>query len=89
MAITIVRHRVTDYEAWRAAFDAFELIRKAGGELSATVVQVEADPRDVVVIETWSSLGAARSFIGSPELASAMENAGVTTPPEVIFGTES
>lgn len=89
MAISIVRHRVNDYAQWREAFDAFAPIREAGGERSAIVVQEESDPNDVTVIETWPSLEMAKRFIGSSELRSAMDHAGVVGAPVVLYGSDS
>ena len=89
MAITIVRHKVKDYAAWRKIFDQFQSARKQGGEQSATVVQVEGDPNDIIVINTWKSLDVAKAFFGRPELKQAMQNAGVASPPEFIYGNDS
>ncbi len=89
MAISIVRHKVKDYTAWRKAFDEFVETRKKGGEKSAVVVQVEGNPSDVIVINTWPSTEAAKAFFSNPELKQAMENGGVEGTPEFIHGNDS
>jgi hypothetical protein len=56
MYITCVRHRVRDYAVWRKAFDHnADLLFKKAGAISTTIVQVDGDPHDVVVINTWPS----------------------------------
>ena len=89
MAISIVRHKVKDYTAWRKAFDDFAETRKKGGEKSAVVVQVEGNPNDVIVINTWPSTEAAEAFFSNPELKQAMEKGGVEGTPEFIHGNDS
>ena len=89
MAITIVRHKVKDFGTWRKAFDDFAQARKDGGEQSATVVQVEGDPNDVIVINTWPSVDTAKKFFEKPELKETMEKAGVSGSPEFTFGNDS
>lgn len=89
MAITIIRHKVKDYIAWRKVFDEYETMRKAGGEQGATVVQVVGDPNDVIVINTWRSMDAAETFLANSELKIAMEKAGVEGKPEFIYGNNS
>ena len=89
MAITIVRHKVKDYAAWRKAFNGFESARKKAGEKTATVVQVDGNPNDVIVINTWPSIDSAKQFFALPDLKKGMEAAGVASLPEFVFGSES
>ena len=89
MAVSIVRHPVKDYAAWRKVFDGFEETRKKGGEKSAMVVQVDGNPNDVMVINTWPSIEAAKAFFSKPDLKQAMERAGVAGPPDFTYGNES
>ena len=89
MAYTIVRHKVNDYATWRKVFDDFESVRKEGGEKSAVVIQVDGDPNDVIVINTWESMETAKAFFGQGALKEAMQNAGVTGPPDFVFGNEA
>ena len=89
MATTIVRHKVNDYATWRKAFDEFASVRKDGGEKSFSVLQVDGDPNDVIVVNTWPSIDAAKAFFAKKELKEAMEKAGVAGPPEFIFSNEA
>ncbi len=87
MSVVIFRNKVQDFASWKTVFDATEPARKAAGELSAQVVQVEGDPNDVIIIFTYSSADAAKALISSPEIQEAMQKAGVQGTPDVVFGT--
>lgn len=89
MAIVILRHKVSDFSAWKSVFDSIDGERKSAGEKSAQVVQVEGDPNDVVIIFSYDSLDAARAFLGSEKVKSAMKNAGVAGEPTFVFGTSA
>lgn len=56
MYLTYVCHRVKDYTQWRKAFDhnASMLFAKYGC-LSTSIVQVNGDPHDIAIINTWPS----------------------------------
>jgi quinol monooxygenase YgiN len=86
MVFVHVRHQVEDYNKWRAGFDANITARKAGGALEGEYVMRDVEnPNDVTIVLEWESVEKARQFTQSPELKEAMQNAGVTGPPEVRF----
>lgn len=76
----IVIHRVADYTTWKTHFDAAAELRRGAGEETFEVYRSADDPNVVVHSATWSSLGAARSFFESPEVAAIRRRAGVETP---------
>ena len=81
-----VRHTVADYAKWRASFDAHESMRRAGG--STGVFQVYRDlenPNLITVMAEWDNAESAQKFASNPALKAAMEEAGVTSMPEVHF----
>ena len=56
MHLTCVRHRVKDYAVWKKAFDQnASLLFEKCGCLSTHIVQVNGDPLDIVIINTWPS----------------------------------
>ena len=87
MTTLFVRHRVSDYPQWRAAYDDFGPKRRELGVQAASVFQAADDPRDLTVTHDFASLEAARSFASSPELREAMHAAGVEGAPSIWFGT--
>ena len=89
MVRSIVRHRVRDYDAWRAVYDGFADVQKAGGVRAEAVFQTVDDPNDVTVTHDFDDAAAARAFLESPELRDAMARAGVEGEPELWLVTEA
>ncbi|MBV9282492.1 MAG: cyclase [Chloroflexi bacterium] len=89
MALTLVLHRVTDYDAWRRVYDEFEAMQKAGGVTAESVYRAKGDPNNVLVLHHFGSMSAAEAFVASPELHEAMQKAGVEGTPRIEFFEES
>ena len=87
-AALIVRHRVTNFDAWKTIFDSMTDLRQAHGWVSTVVRRDAADPNLVTILNRVKDLDGAKRYGSSPELRAAMENAGVQGPPEVIFAEE-
>ena len=85
MVHVIIRHKVSDYGKWKESFDAYLNTRLAAGETGFRVFQSAEDPRDVVVLLDWDSFDNARRFMGSAELRSRMQNAGVLGEAEIQY----
>ena len=73
------------FKAWKKGYDAFGEARRRLGVRDAAVFQGAPDKSEVTVWHDFDSLAAAQSFAKSPELAAAMQNAGVQGQPEVWF----
>ena len=84
-AYVIVTHPVKDFDAWKNVFDQFEQLRKEAGELTAVVLRHQEDPNVVSVLNTWTSVEAAKTFVASEEIKKGMGEAGVTAPPTFVF----
>ena len=84
-AYVIVTHPVKDFDAWKNVFDQFEQLRKQAGELTAVVLRHAEDPNVVSVLNTWTSVEAAKTFVASEEIKKGMGEAGVTAPPTFVF----
>jgi len=78
-----VRHEVTDYAAWRKAYDGFDATRRKLGVTAQAVYQSVDNPNDVTVWHDFKSAEAAKAFAASPNLKGAMQNAGVKGPPSI------
>lgn len=77
MTTAIVVHKVADYDAWRARYDAFEDERQASGVTDQEVYRAQDDPGLVIVRHDFSDRAAADAFFSSTELQQAMGEAGV------------
>src|SRR5436309_5426053 len=82
--ITLVRHRVDDFDGWKKAYDDFASIQAEHGVRADQVLRSIENPNDVVVTHTFDSREAARAFFARPELKKAMSEAGVKADSVVI-----
>ena len=82
-----VRHPVTDFGAWKQAYDQFDQERKGMGVRGEAVFQAADDPNDVTAWHDFDTLESARSFIGSARLREIMDAAGVSSDPTIWFTT--
>jgi hypothetical protein len=80
-----VRHPVTDFAKWKAAYDAFNAERAGMGVTGDAVFQEVDDPNDVTAYHDFADLAAAQAFAGSPRLKEVMEEAGVAGPPTIWY----
>jgi len=81
----IVKHRVANFETWKAVFDSMQSLRSKHGWVSHQVLRDATDPNLVTIINRVGSAEQAKAYGGSPELRSAMEKGGVLGLPEIQF----
>ena len=89
MTTLFVRHQVADYAHWRKVYDGLATTQQAMGVQDQAVYQAIDDPNDLTVRHEFATLEAAQAWAGSPELRSAMHDAGVAGAPTVWFTTRS
>ena len=75
--ISLVRHRVADFDAWKKVYDDFAPIQAEHGVRGHQVLRSIENPNDVIVTHTFDSRETARAFFAMPELKEAMSGAGV------------
>lgn len=85
MSMVVVRHRVNDFDVWKAAFDDALEMRKSAGEQSYEILVGSDDRLLVVGIFRWDSPERAKAFFESDRLKDAMTAAGVAEEPEVLY----
>lgn len=83
--MSVVLHRVADYDAWRQVYDSVADMQKEGGVTGESVHRMAGDPDNVLVIHRFDTLEAAQTFFANPELAEAMQKAGVQGQPRIEF----
>ena len=89
MTTMFVRHTVSDYKAWRKAYDDFAPVQKAKGVTAQAVYRAVDNLNDITVTHEFASIEAAQAFAKSAELKSAMQNAGVAGAPTIWFTDKS
>ena len=70
--ISLVRHRVADFDTWKTVYDGFAPIQAEHGVHAHQVLRSIENPNDVIVTHTFDSRDAARAFFAMPELQEAM-----------------
>lgn len=75
--VAVVRHQVSDFEAWKQVYDGFTPVQTEHGVRAHQVLRSTDNPNDVIVTHTFDSSEAARTFFAMPELKNAMNEAGV------------
>jgi len=81
----MVQHPVADFDTWKSGFDAHEGARRDAGILGHHINRSQDDPNSLNVYMAVSDLDRARAFSSSPDLKNAMEEVGVTGPPEFTW----
>jgi hypothetical protein len=85
VAISVVLHRVADYDAWREVYDSVADLQKAGGVTAEEVHRSPDDPNNVLVLHWFDDVATAQAFFSNPELLAAMERGGVQGQPRIEF----
>ncbi|HLX27133.1 MAG TPA: cyclase [Casimicrobiaceae bacterium] len=85
MVRLFIRHKVQDYAAWRKGYDDFEPARIGLGARGHDVFRDVDDGNDVTACHDFDSLEAAKAFVNSFELKTAMQTAGVVGAPTIWF----
>ncbi len=83
----IISHRVEDFDAWLAGYDAADELQRSSGIIGHAANRSLDDPSLVVVYHQAESFDTLRSFLRSDDLRAAMKEAGVVSEPEVTFHT--
>ena len=87
MALSLVLHRVADYDAWRKVYDSDTVaeLQKTAGVSSKSVHRMDGDPDNVLVLHYFDSVDAAKAFFANPELQDAMKRGGIQGEPRIEF----
>ena len=80
-----VRHTVSDFNEWKQGYDAFDATRRGLGVRNDAVFCGAENAEDVTIWHDFDDMAAAGAFLDSPELKSAMEQAGVAGEPQIWF----
>ncbi len=85
MTTLFVRHQAADYATWRQVYDAFQPKARTLGVQADAVYQTADNPNEITVTHDFATLESAQAFASSPELRSAMHDAGVVGAPTIWF----
>jgi hypothetical protein len=81
----VIRHTVADYSKWKPAFDADAAAREAAGIHAVGVARGMEDPNDIEIPSVIDDVQKAKAFSTDPRLKDVMQQAGVTSAPDIKF----
>lgn len=83
MPALLIRHRVTDYAAWKRVFDEQGSTRWSNGCRGGHVFHNADDPGELLIVLEWDDLRRARFYSQSDELHESIKRAGVADDPDL------
>ena len=85
MVAVIVRHKVSDFDAWKAVFDEHGTVRRRYGALGHQLYRATADAHQVIIVNQFRDAAGAQAFLDDPSLGEAMARAGVVDAPDLYL----
>lgn len=85
MAFLLIRHKVKDFMAWKAGYDAHHPQRTEAGLTEHYLLRGADDANEVVLLFEARDLERARAFATSADLREKMQEVGVIDKPEIYF----
>jgi len=81
----VIVHPVKDFQRWQEAFDSHGDARAANGITGYAVNHLLGDDTNVTIYLQGKDMETLKRFSDSPDLKQAMQEAGVTGPPTMLF----
>jgi hypothetical protein len=86
-SMMVATHKVSNYEKWKASYEAHDSMRLANGIHSYVIGRGEKDSNMVLVAVKTDDMAKAKAFSKDPSLKQAMQKGGVTGTPSFSFVT--
>ena len=74
---------VSDYAKWRPVFDKHKPLRDKAGLMNGRVYRNADNSNELMIWSETADVTKAREALGSQEIRSAMQEAGVVGPPKI------
>ena len=81
----LVRHKVDDFEKWKASYDAHDSLRLASGMHSYVIGRGADDANMVLVAVKADDVDKAKAFVKGGGFKAAMKQSGVSGPPSIML----
>jgi hypothetical protein len=83
----VVRHKVANFQKWKASYDAHDSMRLANGVHNYVIARGVQDTSTIMVALRIDDVAKAKAFSNDPSLKEAMKKGGVTGTPSIMFHT--
>jgi len=80
-----IHFKVKDFNAWQTSYNGNEKNRTSAGITKSKVFRSAEDPNDVLLLQDVTDVSKARTWLGSPEMKTALEKSGVVGAPSIHF----
>ena len=80
-----ISHEIKNYDSWKAVYDKLEAQRKDAGILELFIKKDFDNSNSITVFAEVTNLEKAKAFMSSTSLKEAMKDAGVSSPPSIVF----
>ena len=77
--------KVKDFNAWRTSYNGNEKDRTSAGITNGKVFRSADNPNEVVILQDVADVAKARTWYGSNEMKTTMEQSGVLGSPSIRF----
>lgn len=81
----LIRHKVRDFKAWKAGYDAHNPKRLEAGLTEKYLLQSADYPNELVLLFEVQDINRAKAFAASSELRERMQELGVADKPDIYF----
>ena len=81
----VITHRVADFDGWFEEYDEADELRRSNGIIGHAANRSLDDPSLAIVYHQADSFDALQDFLESPDLRTRMQDAGVTSEPQVTY----
>ena len=80
-----IHFKVKDFNTWRTSYNGNEKNRTSAGITNGKVFRSADNPNEVVILQDVADVAKARTWYGSNEMKTTMENSGVLGSPSIRF----
>jgi len=87
MEYVLARHKVGDFDRWKAIYDRDAEVRRQAGLNEVFVLRSSSDPREVFVLASVDDPVKAHAYSDAPDLVRKMIDASVTDRPDIVYLT--
>ena len=86
-AALLISYQVADFDKWKAVFDSHEADRIAAGVIGHHINRAENDPNALSNYFAVADVEKTKAYAASDALKEFMEEAGLTSTPEILWVT--
>lgn len=80
-----ISHEIKNYDSWKVVYDKFDAQRKDAGIFELFIKKDLSNSNSITVFAEVTNLEKAKAFMSSTSLKDGMKEAGVTSPPTIVF----